>query len=675
MFLSPSPLNPHLIFPNSLSFLQDLGSLELVDEDDDFAKFPEQRQDGSGNSKDLSGRGRPAFRGRGARPRTWTEQEAAGISLSPFPRSDDPVANALPPPRLVQNPLGVGGEVGAALVSPGALSRTSTIASGLTGVSAADDGGSNLALPNIKYGYNGGDGKTAAVETNNGRKDCSNKASSKLAEAAVEIAKRGSIVTAELVPGLGRGAFEAISMTPKKAPKRELATAIATAEAAAAQGGGSGDARVSASGNTRVSASGNARVSSNGNNRKYEGDKYSSETQLVKLADGSNRWLVAGVKASPTFSGTRRSRSSVVESDLPSKSSSSVPRAAAFVSHVAAQPSPPALNQPHAPGQVFKPINLGDKGGQKPRKQGGVGVAKIPPFRLTSSKRLTSFGSTKNSSPPPVKAAGAQAEMVSKEAGGAPDPRQTEEASAARGGGKRVLPIGFSRPLTIDMLSSFGSNSAHPTSHSRSRSSSRTNGANNVRTQSRTQASGPVRMNTLKSHKEEAPSDHQTSGAGTVSGVNEPASRRHSSAGHAVSHGSQANGKRAAGGGDGSRSGDESHRRSRSGSSNGSVTRRMHSEVRAFYFICKVRCGSAVNLNVSSRVLFYFYFFANPCSGVHRGKNGSKKCPFASVCLARRSQSLLRGTLVHVRRRPFAPRTRRQARDPTFVSRAPPPRY
>lgn len=563
-----------------------MGSLKFEKEDGDFAKIdpepgvhtlsPAERQDGSGNSRDQHDRGRTAFRGRGARPRTWTEQEAAGISLSPSPGLDESISQALPPPRLVQNLLAAGSAMGDPLVSPGALSRTSTIASGLTGVSAADDGGNTLTLPNIKYGCNGGDSETTA-ETNNGNRERIGRVSrSKLVEAAAEIAKRGSIATAELVPGLGRGAFEAIPVAPEKAPIRELATAIAKAEAAAAQGSSGGNPRVSGSGNVRVASS---------SIRKSEGDMFPSETQLGKLTKGSNQRLAAEVNASQTaVSAARRSRSTAVESYLPSKSWSRASQTAA-VSHAMAQPSPPALNQPHAPGQVFRPINLEDKGGQKSQRQGGVGVAKIPPFRLASSKRLTSFGSTKDGSPlpppPPVNTAAAQAERGSKDVG-ALHTQQTDEAPAARGNDKRVLSTGSSRPLMIDILSSFGSNSAHPTSHSHSRSSSRANQTkNNVRSQSRTQASGPVRMNTLKSHKEEVSTELQTSSGGT----DEQVSWRHSSTGLAASHRSQSSGKRA-GGGDGSRSGVESCRRSRSGSSNGSSTRRLHSEVSFFLLGC-----------------------------------------------------------------------------------------
>ncbi|CAM9571488.1 unnamed protein product, partial [Sphacelaria rigidula] len=52
----------------------------------------------SSNRTKQDGRGRPAFRGRGARPRTWTELDAANFSHSPSPQRDDTVENALPPP-------------------------------------------------------------------------------------------------------------------------------------------------------------------------------------------------------------------------------------------------------------------------------------------------------------------------------------------------------------------------------------------------------------------------------------------------------------------------------------------------------------------------------------------------------------------------------------------------
>ncbi|CAM9571417.1 unnamed protein product, partial [Sphacelaria rigidula] len=168
---------------------------------------------------------------------------------------------------------------------------------------------------------------------------------SKLAEVAAELAMRGSISTAELVPGLGRSAFENISaFQSTNGPTRKLATAAATAETVAAvvTRNGRGDA-------------GAVRVSSG-----------IGGAQLEQSGNGSEKCAGYGVQdLKPTADSVAAlpSRSGGGESNQPSKVSLRVPRTA-YLPQVPRVPqpdaSPPALNQPHAPGRVFRPMKVTD---------------------------------------------------------------------------------------------------------------------------------------------------------------------------------------------------------------------------------------------------------------------------------------------------------------------------
>lgn len=344
-------------------------------------------------------------------------------------------------------------------MSPGALSRPSFA----TMSTAEPDGICDDAFSNSHlYGGSGssksarhsigrgGDAEAMRAQARGRRTDEEmGKPPSTLAEVAADLAVRGSIATAELVPGLGRSAFENISaFNSANAPTRKLATAAATAETAAAV----------ATQNSRASA--------------VRGSSGIGGVQ-VEPGSGLDKWAGSGVQdlKPPADAVTALpSRSSGVESR---RSSSRVPRTAYSpqVPHVP-QPdeSPPALNQPHAPGRVFRPMNACDgmqQHGAWPARvgQSAMGSVKIPLFRLPSSNRLTSFSSVKGSAPgsPPAATPEASAAFPTAEA----EDLRDEEAPAPRRNGERVLLNESSRPLTIDMLSSFGSNTADERLHTR----------------------------------------------------------------------------------------------------------------------------------------------------------------------------------------------------------------
>lgn len=443
--------------------------------------------------------------------------------------------------RLVRQAPGAGCEAQpGGNISPGGLSITSGGAS-----SRAEGVGDSAALPSIKYGR-------GSPTTERGSSKVS---SSMLAEVAADITLRGSMAGVELVPGLGRSAFEHISTSRATLPVRELATAKAV---------------------TAVVQNDGAEISEGGTKASSQQRKLSTGAQLNKLTEGSNRWLDADLnKTRSVLSEEQRSRSRVVDTDAPSK----VPAILHHHPHASGMPilSPPSLNQPHAPGQVFRPMPQQ----RQSLPKGGIGCAKIPPFRLSSSNRLTSFDSSRKGSPTPGK-------YTSLESASANNNETAREygASNADNGGKRGLSMGSHRSAPIDMLSSFGSNSAQENAGLRSRSSSRSNSRSRSRSRSRP-SPGPLRMDTLTSHAEELVADDIV---GPSAGVNDQESWRHGSAGvdarrsHRGRNLESGERKRRSFGGGDEASGDPrsrsgSSRRSRSrGSSTGSATRRLLSQ-------------------------------------------------------------------------------------------------
>ena len=404
----------------------------------------------------VAGRGR-AFKGRGVRPQTWNEEDGGRASASPCrdgaggaaasgrrkggeaqPRQQQQQQqqNQQHPQqqqkqqqqqqqnqmRLVaRNPQDASTNHDTFLngqVSPGALSMVScstALSRGAPGDAGFNDSDKHLdTLAGMARRAGGGGGGSTSAST------------------------------MELVPGLGRGAFEDISMSPSiplrgndlagvskampskavpAAPVGEVPSLVGRRKAALASNAGSSS---SSSSNTRRSRSAAA----------------AGGRPHVLAAQGSRSGLV-----DESFSGSPRG---------------------------AGAGAVPSLTVAHAPGKVYQPIVVGGApggGSQTHKRSSGVVARGTPaahsngiqhrgggdgtaPFRLPSNIRLTSFGSRASSIMSPQR--GGDADWEHQEPGKGPQHKQLGEDTSelAR------------RPTMIDMLSTFGSNS-YGHSHSR----------------------------------------------------------------------------------------------------------------------------------------------------------------------------------------------------------------
>ncbi|CAM9870017.1 unnamed protein product [Pylaiella littoralis] len=439
-------------------------------------KQQQQQQQPADQQQSAAGRGR-AFKGRGVRPQTWNEENGSG---APPPggagsvvqdgqqmgRANNPPSGSevLQPQQqqhqqrrhqnqmrlVVRDPQAVAASHNTFLdqqVSPGALSMVSCSTARSFSLSQSTRGTSSDAKLN--------DGET-------------------LASVAADIARRGASADAELVVGLGRGAFEHISMSPSiplrgndlagvskvihsqavpNAPVREVpplekrrAAAAAAAVDAADAGCRDNDRKGSASSGTRRQKPCRGR----------NGKPHVLETQLPRSGQpddsaSASSASVGGYNGSgPSSDGSRMSA--------------------------------PSLTVAHAPGRVYRPMVVGAAVAavshqQKRSCSGAVargtpathrnGVHKqatcaadgdvdAPPFRLPSSIRLTSFGSVAS----PVASPGVDGDRGQYQHH---QHRHHQPAGSAALSRSSSQDLGEDtsalarRPTTIDMLSTFGS--------------------------------------------------------------------------------------------------------------------------------------------------------------------------------------------------------------------------
>lgn len=332
------------------------------------------------------GRGRNAFKGRGLRPATWTEDD--GVQPLPLPPAAQQGAAAVGQAhlRLVLQQKGAEGDGNSGDVSPMGT-PLSTIS-----VSTNGRGGSDVRE------------KPPLAVTSKERMPTPKD----LARVAADIARRGASANAELVPGLGRSAFEHISFSPT-IPLRAI----------------------SSDDNNNIPAAGGA------------GGGVSLDK---KLPGDAKKWATTGDKSGavkPHVFCANKSRSSGGFDD--SMSVSSGGRSGVFL-------DAPSLTVAHAPGRIYRPqqhqgghtASLA-KGTPATNSHGHAGARNDrAPLRLSSSNRLTSFDSRRSS----VSPAGWDRRDVAR-----------NSVIARRGSSGADRP---KRPTTIDMLSTFGSHHSLP---------------------------------------------------------------------------------------------------------------------------------------------------------------------------------------------------------------------
>ena len=381
--------------------------------------------------KQPAGRGR-AFKGRGVRPQTWTEEDGAKAATEAASSPRDGGGGANPSGcegqrqqqqqqqqqqnqmRLVaRNPQDVSTNHDTFLngqVSPGALSMVSCSTA-------------------FSRHSRGGGGAPGDPGFNDSAKHLDTLASMDLARRSAAAA-----MTAELAPGLGRGAFEDISMSPS-IPLRgnDLAGVSKAMPSNAFPAAPVGE--VPSLGRRRAALASNAGSSS--------GSSY------------SRRSKTSGAR--PHVLAAQGSRSGPLDDPFSTSPGSDVP----------------SLTVAHAPGKVYQPVVAGGphhhhkrvgrgtpathtNGGQHHHRGSGGGGGSgdgTAPFRLPSSIRLTSFGSLASSIVSPQKGSGA-------------DWGEHQEQGQGQGRGKQQqADLGEDtselarRPKVIDMLSTFGSHS------------------------------------------------------------------------------------------------------------------------------------------------------------------------------------------------------------------------
>eukprot|EP00752_Nemacystus_decipiens_P011756 g10432.t1 len=384
---------------------------------------PQQRQ------QQPAGRGR-TFKGRGVRPQTWNEEDGAAAAAAATaadalsPLRDDGEGQRQQQQQQQQNQMRLvarnPGDASAnhdtflnGQVSPGALSMVSC----------------STVFSRHSRGGGGGSGDPGFND--------SAKHLDTLAE--MDLARRNARATAaampvELAPGLGRGAFEDISMSPS-IPLRgnDLAGVSKAMPSNAVPAAPVGE--VPSLAKRKAALSSNAGTSSSSS---------SSFSRRSRAAGGRPHVLAA-----------QGSRSGPLDDSL-----SASPHADPV----------PSLTVAHAPGKVYQPaIGGGPPGGAgavshhhkrvgrgtpathtngiQPPRGGGDGTA---PFRLPSNIRLTSFGSRASSILSPQKGSGAD--------WGEHHEQGKEQRKEQEDLGEDTSELAR-RPKVIDMLSTFGSHS------------------------------------------------------------------------------------------------------------------------------------------------------------------------------------------------------------------------
>lgn len=326
------------------------------------------------------GRGRAAFKGRGPRPPTWTEDDYGLVPPSRLPAAENAAAGV--------------GEMKLRLVRP----HHGADAGGGGRTDEVSPMGTPISITSVSTDTRGGGG--GGFQTNDTHRNS-------LARVAADFAKRGASGDRELLPGLGRSAFEHISFSPT-IPLRASCENLLPLPAArvTSSGGGSG----SDGGSTGVALALDAKK------RSFDFSK--------KLSSGDKG-------AKPHVLSVPRGRSGIFEE------SGSVASTSKSVVSLDA----PSLTLAHAPGRIYRPAQAHHlhqapvRGTPADAGHGSRANNRSAPLRLSSSRRLMSFESRKSSG----------------------SPRRWEAPRAAamdRREGTAGLPR---RPTTLDLLSTFGS--------------------------------------------------------------------------------------------------------------------------------------------------------------------------------------------------------------------------
>ncbi|CAN0168897.1 unnamed protein product [Ectocarpus sp. 8 AP-2014] len=401
-----------------------------------------------------AGRGRGAFKGRGVRPQTWHEddrpaEEGGGGGSSP-PRPCG-IAAAAAGVRQAKGGGGLhlaGGEaqqqkqqqqkqqnqMRLVVRDPKAAAASSSNHDACFLNDQVSPGALSMVSCSTTYSRLSAIGGGGATD---GNFNDSDKHLDTLARVAADIARRGASANAELVTGLGRGAFEKITVSPGTRPRRgnDLAGVSKAIPAAAAV----------------------ASVPS----------LESRSTAVTAAPTTIGKWTAADAYgARPHVLNSQPSRSELFVDDESSVSSDDDGCSASSGGYSSGvRLEPPSLTVAHAPGRIYQPVTAGSQQYQKQAVGRGTPATHsnglhhhhhaaapgdgdgAPPFRLPSDMRLMSFGSRASS-------------VVSPRLSGAVELSKVAEAVAAAAAAAYDAKSDLARrPTKLEMLSTFGSHS------------------------------------------------------------------------------------------------------------------------------------------------------------------------------------------------------------------------
>ncbi|CAM9414133.1 unnamed protein product [Ectocarpus sp. 4 AP-2014] len=406
-------------------------------------------RDNRAPSKLPAGRGRGAFKGRGVRPQTWHEddrpaEEGGGGSSSPRPCSIAAAAGVrqakggglyLADGEAQQQKQQQQNQMRLVVRDPKAAAASSSNHDACFLNDQVSPGALSMVSCSTTYSRLSAIGRGGAAD---GNFNDSDKHLDTLARVAADIARRGASANAELVTGLGRGAFEKIAVSPGTRPRRgnDLAGVSKAIPSAAAV----------------------ASVPS-----------LESRTTVVAAAPTTiGKWTAADAYgARPHVLNSQPSRSELFVDDESSVSSDDDGCSASSGGYSSGvRLEPPSLTVAHAPGRIYQPVTAGSQQHQKQAVGRGTpathsnglhhhhytaaagDVDGAPPFRLPSDMRLMSFGSRASSVVSPRFSGEVELSKVAAAAAAA--------AVATAYGTKSDL---VRRPTKLEMLSTFGSRS------------------------------------------------------------------------------------------------------------------------------------------------------------------------------------------------------------------------
>ncbi|CAM9600481.1 unnamed protein product, partial [Ectocarpus sp. 13 AM-2016] len=398
-----------------------------------------------------AGRGRGAFKGRGVRPQTWHEDdrpaEGGGGSSSPRPCGIAAAAGVrqakggglyladgeAQQQKKQQQQQQQQNQMRLVVRDPKAAAASSSNHDACFPNDQVSPGALSMVSCSTTYSRLSAIGGGGAAD---GTFNDSDKHLDTLARVAADIARRGASANAELVTGLGRGAFEKITVSPGTRPRRgnDLAGVSKVIPPAAAV----------------------ASVPS-----------LESRTTAVAAAPTTiGKWTAADAYgARPHVLNSQPSRSELFVDDESSVSSDDDGCSASSGGYSGGvRLEPPSLTVAHAPGRIYQPVTASSQQHQKqvvgrgtpathsnwlhhhhPTAAAGDGDG-APPFRLPSDMRLMSFGSRASS-------------VVSPRFSGEVELSKVAAAAAAAAAAYDAKSDLARRPTKLEMLSTFGSHS------------------------------------------------------------------------------------------------------------------------------------------------------------------------------------------------------------------------